>query len=498
MKYIFILFIYSFIANAEEIACSDQSCSFTSGIDDYYHLEQSDNHLITINDYFEESISVIKPLGEDPKNLKVSVKFTDNNQDVNFNIGSMSEGIKASDVIFFTNHLNNLTVSANGYNGVPQELASEICAIKIKNGDYGQTVLNNFNSRRSGGLSDQYCVAQDIDDIKNLSFSCDDNSYNEFTSTFDVERWKERQECAGGQTVNMCVERKVQLVCSWASVGSTTCCNSTGSTYQPPGSGWACDANACSPSEQKTGWVKVQSTIVTETEYQSVSNNKTDQQICDYYFFRDRSPDKEEENGNVGFGRAADSIDYNGNSTNGCSGGGDDTCNRNLLDFHIPNSILSSRIIDVNVVPGYIYTHTGSDNETAIRSNGSKFFNDNDFRVQLYNDLKSRKVNLGAMTGNGRCGFDRFNAPENISDDLIISSETRGYKLQCTQLNDLNRVRCEFGAGRLSSDDDDCGQGRGSTGSDAGVTYIAFIEYVVVDQYGYIHTVIQAGLLQVP
>lgn len=488
VRILFLLF-FTNISFSEEIACSDQSCSFSSGIIDYTHVEKIQNHNIQINDYMEDSISIIKPLGEDPKNLKLSVNFVENDKNAQINLFSNSIGINAADIIMFSNQVNNLSIMSDGYDGIPRSDAAKVCAERIKRGDYGQVILDNFNNRRIGGQDDSFCVEDDILDLQNLSFSCDEISFSDITSsgTFDIVRWKERQACFGGQTTNLCLERKVDLTCSWDSVGSSECCNNTGEKFRPPGGNWECKETTCSPSEKKTGWRKVFRATIDESDYLQNSENRTDNQICDHYFPRDRTQSKDNQhntNDNV-------IIDFPGE----CKG---DACTNNAVDLIYPSVLSDAKIVNIYLYPGNVFkirVDAGTSVPT-VRADAPGWFNYPENREALFRSINtSYRVDLlnnNVLTGIGMCPTFPSSLPKLPVSG--INYKARGYKIKCLP-EGTNAITCRIGGG--FSDASDCSNspsafvGFDQINSDDGDLFSFFIEYEIVDLNGYVYSVIQ-------
>jgi hypothetical protein len=178
---------------------------------------------ISSSGFNTEAVNVTSDLVLKPQNLKMSIQNgASPGQDLTVNLNAKSQAWDyAASFTLFTDNLNQVSINLNGYSGKKGKDSSEICADKIKNGDYGAAVQTFFNTRRASDpqINKDRCDLQDLNYMQQFSFSCDDPSYNEISPsnpTVSVQRIKSRARCNAVGSYSDCVKKKVRVNCNYA------------------------------------------------------------------------------------------------------------------------------------------------------------------------------------------------------------------------------------------------------------------------------------------
>lgn len=157
-----------------------------------------------------------------PQNVKISIQNgTAPGQDLTVNLNAKNPSFDyAASFTLFSDNLNQVSINLNGYSGKNGKDASEICADKIKNGDYGSGVQSFFNTRRASdpAINQNKCDLQDLNYMQQFSFTCDDPAFSEVSvsnPTVSVQRVKSKARCMAVGSYSDCVQRKVRVNCNF-------------------------------------------------------------------------------------------------------------------------------------------------------------------------------------------------------------------------------------------------------------------------------------------
>lgn len=179
------------------------------------------------------TMSIIKPRGVSDLDLSVLTNSTGRPQNIgiainngafpgknaNIAINGKNQTSNGANTIVIADNFNNLNVNLDGYNGARGKHASEICADKIKNGDYGVPLQTYFNNRRATTSADpSRCDSDDLNYMQTFNFSCDDPAYQEVSSTnpiVQVNQVKKLARCNAVASYSYCVKKKVNISCNF-------------------------------------------------------------------------------------------------------------------------------------------------------------------------------------------------------------------------------------------------------------------------------------------
>ena len=157
-----------------------------------------------------------------PQNVKISIQNgIAPGQDLTVNLNAKNASFDyAASFTLFSDNLNQVSINLNGYSGKNGKDASEICADKIKNGDYGSGVQSFFNTRRASdpAINQNKCDLQDLNYMQQFSFTCDDPAFSEVSvsnPTVSVQRVKSKARCSAVGSYSDCVQKKVRVNCNY-------------------------------------------------------------------------------------------------------------------------------------------------------------------------------------------------------------------------------------------------------------------------------------------
>lgn len=290
MKILLLFLIFLNAYSQEKISCFDGDCSFSGNLNVSNETEFLNHSQFEI-EYLEEDLDIELPSSEIPRDF-VSLIRTKNNEGKDLNISLKSSNAKHDSprFILFSDIIDILQINTDGYDGIISNDASNICADKIISGGYGNTIKLFYESRRNNDPSlGAGCDSLDLAEIKSDNFSCD---IGDSVSTQEIvaNRWEEKSKCEGNAYRFLCIDRKLNMNCSWIADGGSllnqnVCCDS-GAT-QPAGSGWVCNPANCNINDNNSGWTKDNQVKVAESIYNAdLLAGKSPLQICNQYFNR--------------------------------------------------------------------------------------------------------------------------------------------------------------------------------------------------------------------
>lgn len=202
-----------FSVNPTPIACAANSYNCVNG-EFYSSVSSSGRNL--------EAVNITSDLVLKPQNIKIALENgIAPGQNVTVNLNAKSpQWANAASFILLTDNINQASINVSGYSGKKGKDASEICADKIKNGDYGAGVQSFFNTRRSSdnSIDVNRCDLQDLNYMQQFSFSCDDPAFSEVNVTnpvVNVQRIQSKARCSAVGSYNDCVQKKVRVNCNY-------------------------------------------------------------------------------------------------------------------------------------------------------------------------------------------------------------------------------------------------------------------------------------------
>ena len=202
-----------FNINPSPISCASNSYNCVSG-DFYTSVSSSAKNT--------EAINITSDLVLKPQNIKISVENgVAPGQDLTVNLNAKSpQWTNAASFILISDNINQANINVSGYSGKKGKDASEICADKMKNGDYGSGAQTFFNTRRASNSSIDVnrCDLQDLNYMQQFSFTCDDPSFAEISVSnpvVNVQRIKSKARCSAVGSYNDCVQKKVRVNCNY-------------------------------------------------------------------------------------------------------------------------------------------------------------------------------------------------------------------------------------------------------------------------------------------
>lgn len=164
-------------------------------------------------------------LTSDPLFMSQNIKMTVQNgnfpgQSMTVNLNAKNGSTNAASALIIGDNFDQVNINLSGYSGQKGKDASEVCAQKIQNGDYGSGVQTFFNNRRSSNpaLSATRCDFEDLNYMQQFSFTCDDPAYNEISAsnpTVTVSKVRERARCSAVGSYSTCVKRKAMVNCNF-------------------------------------------------------------------------------------------------------------------------------------------------------------------------------------------------------------------------------------------------------------------------------------------
>lgn len=199
------------------ISCANDSCS--TNFSPTTLLEKPAYTAIDIGPNTEHVV-VSVPASQTPRSVRINVNNGASPKNLLLDLSSSKNTANAGNTIIIGDIFANLQVKLNGFNGVRGRDASELCAEKVKNGNYGNDAKTFFNQRRAAdpGLNPNRCDRIDLSYLQTYNFTCDDPSYQELSGTnpvVDVKRIKFKSRCNGILVQDLCLRRKVNMGCLW-------------------------------------------------------------------------------------------------------------------------------------------------------------------------------------------------------------------------------------------------------------------------------------------
>lgn len=167
-----------------------------------------------------ENITVTVPAGQTPRSLRLNVENGATARNLLLNLSSGKSTANAGNTLIIGDIFNNLEVKLDGYSGKRGQDASQICAERIKLGQYGVDAKNFFEQRRNAdpALNPSRCDRIDLSYLQSFSFTCDDPTYQELPGVnpvVEVNRIKFKARCQGTLVQDLCLKIKRQVTCVW-------------------------------------------------------------------------------------------------------------------------------------------------------------------------------------------------------------------------------------------------------------------------------------------
>jgi hypothetical protein len=224
MKYlrVFFIFIITLCSYSQEVTCSSNLGCINDDINDlgtivptYWAQEEVLNF---ITDPIFENIDEFRFYSKELRST--SINMPSRNVDEN-----------ASNIVFLTGLLDNISINLNGRSGERGIDSSEICASNIMNGDYGQSIKNQFLLDHNVDTS--RCTPSDIQKIEQ-TFSCpagyEDKSALQGIQNIVIN--KSKRVCNATFEQRYCVKRRKKIKCRMDIIGPYCNCAPSGSSVQ--------------------------------------------------------------------------------------------------------------------------------------------------------------------------------------------------------------------------------------------------------------------------
>lgn len=252
-----ILILFSNLIYAQStIECSSGSCVIpnelnlkgTGGDSDFSSFDIFPN---------SEDIQVITPLQGIPRSARMRIlNNSPIGNNLSINLSSTRGDADSGDSILTGDIFDNLSIILDGSSGLDGEDSSFICAENFKNGVFGQNARDAFEQRRDQdqNLSDNVCDNEDIDYLRDNTFSCPSGSELTNTTIIDVEQIVKKRKCSAVGSRSRCLRRRMELTCNLNQRhgGTNKCCNdgsASSSTraqpWRPTPINWNCNPSAC-------------------------------------------------------------------------------------------------------------------------------------------------------------------------------------------------------------------------------------------------------------
>ena len=266
-----------------EINCANGNCSYPSNlsVNDLNLVEHTRFEANAVTD----ALSITAPPANDPRDFRAWLRTrTTNGQNLTLNINSQKKNAKAGSGVVIVDAVRNLSINTNGYSGVNHPSATQICATKIRAGDYGLPMRTAFNARRTADpmLNPNECDVNDLYNIQNNGqIQCDAGYVEIPTQNISGTRWEKKRECTTQAGRSLCVARRINLRCDIyadkPTGGGGACCDTIPSPTVAPT--WRCEILRCEAND--SGWHQRFTFRLWEEEYQDmVRNGHSDTFIC--------------------------------------------------------------------------------------------------------------------------------------------------------------------------------------------------------------------------
>ena len=235
------------ISHAMDITCDVISCNYSDPAKISSQTVSSSGAYISSN--LGETLNI--NLYNDSPKLMMSVS---NPSDIDLT-QTYRNTTAANTHTIISSKAGGLSVTAKGIKGINGVNSSKLCADRFKNGIYGVSAKNNFNSRHLS--SSNVCDDTDINYLKTNNFSCDDGYTESSTSDVSLAIADQKRACRADITYNVCTKKSYDLSCRYY-VSGPICCNDTNTkTF----ASWTkvifpnltfsnnCHADACTPEK---------------------------------------------------------------------------------------------------------------------------------------------------------------------------------------------------------------------------------------------------------
>lgn len=266
-----------------EINCANGNCSYPNNVS-VNDLNLVEHTRFEINS-IAEPVRITAPASSDPRDFRAWLRTrTTLGQNLNIDIKSQKKNAKAGSAVVIVDSVKNLSIDTTGYTGQNHPTATQVCATKIKAGDYGTAMRTAFNARRSADpmLNPNECDVNDLYNIQNNGQVQCDAGYIEIPGqTITGTRWEKKRECTTQAGRSLCVARRINLRCDIYADKQTGSGSGCCDTVAAPTSAttWRCEALRCDNTD--SGWYNRFTFRLWEEEYQNmVKAGHSDQFIC--------------------------------------------------------------------------------------------------------------------------------------------------------------------------------------------------------------------------
>ena len=265
-----------------EITCANGNCSYPSNVS-VNDLNLVEHTRFEIN-AIPEAVKITTPASTEPRDFRAWLRTrTTSGQNLSIDVKSQKVNANAGSAIVIVDAVKNLSIDTTGYSGTNHPTATQICATKIKAGEYGTAMRNAFNARRAAdpSLDPNECDVNDLYNVQNNGQVQCDAGYVEIPNqTITGTRWEKKRECTTQAGRALCVARRINLRCDIYAdkrTGVEGCCDTVDSPTTA--STWKCESLRCTDTD--SGWYQRFTFRLWEEEYQTmVKNGHSDTFIC--------------------------------------------------------------------------------------------------------------------------------------------------------------------------------------------------------------------------
>lgn len=287
---------------SEDINCSDGTCTYDPSFDIVNESNTSTFTQFDIRNVLSD-VLIQSQNGASPRNVKFSITSIEGDaKDVTINLPSFKAMNSGGSAVMIGDTVKNLSLNISGRNGDASANASVICANRILNGIYGNTIKSKFLLARinNPSLPADKCTDFDIGQIQGDQFGCNPGSSEIVGQNISARRWMKRRSCESRSVRNMCVAKRVKITCTWLAqkfAGKTSCLGTVpagNATLNPSprgggayGKQWTCDPALA--NNDHSGWKITFNPFNQDESWLLARKNagKSDEIICDELTGRD-------------------------------------------------------------------------------------------------------------------------------------------------------------------------------------------------------------------
>lgn len=217
-----ILFLSTLLLSTSAFAEKLISCANDTCVGNFGALSVLEKPFYTAMDVGpnNDNIVVSVPASQSPRSLRINVENGGTPRNLLLNLSSTKATANSGSTLIIGDVFNNLEIKLDGYSGRRGKDASQICAERVKLGQYGLDAKNFFEQRRAAdpALNPSRCDRIDLSYLQSFSFTCDDPTYAELAGTnpvVEVNRIRFKARCSGVLVQDLCLKIKRAVSCVW-------------------------------------------------------------------------------------------------------------------------------------------------------------------------------------------------------------------------------------------------------------------------------------------